>query len=199
MRFKKFKEYNFLANQTRHEMNIFDVDDTLIVTKSYIKVTDNKTGKTIKLTPQEFNEYEKQSHHSLDFSDFTDPEILKAGHIIDWVFKILKDTLKKSKAVGIITARNDRDLIRDFLLHNGVDINPDFIFAVSDPKEFDVAKPIAERKKEAFIKLIDLGFTNFKFFDDDKANLNLAKSLEKELDGVKIKTTHIKQKWIPRI
>lgn len=203
--FKKFKErflteekYPFLNPEKRNRMNIFDVDDTLVVTKSKIKVTDNSTGKVIELSPTEFNEYERKAHHSLDFTDFQDPEILKAGKIIDWVFNILKQTLSREKAVGIITARDDRELIYDFLLKNGVKIHKDFIFAVSDPKEFDTTKSIAENKKEAFRRLIKLGFNEFNFFDDDEVNLKLAKSLETEYDNVKITTKHIKQKWIPR-
>lgn len=196
-RYKNFKDYTFLAKKTKHKMNIFDVDDTLVITKSSIKVTDHKTGKVISLTPQEFNDYEKEAHHELDFTDFEDPEILRAGHIIDWVFKILKETLKKNKAVGIITARGDGNLIRDFLLDNGVDINPDFIFAVNDPT-LGLTGSVAEKKKQALKRLIDMGFTDFKFFDDAKENLDLAKSVEKEIEGVTIKTTHIKQKWIPK-
>ena len=198
MQFKKFNGYSFLSDKTRHKMNIFDIDDTIVVTKSAIRVKDNQTGESITLTPQEFNEYESKAHHQLDFSDFQDPEILRAGHIIDWVFNILKETLKKSKAVGIITARDDRDLIFNFLLENGVKINKDFIFAVSDPREFEIKKPIAVRKKEAFKNLIDLGFTDFRFFDDNIENLKLAKELENEVEGIKIKTTLIKQKWIPK-
>ncbi len=153
-RYKNFKDYSFLAKKTRNQMNIFDVDDTLTVTKSAIKVTDHKTGKIISLTPQEFNEYEKEAHHELDFADFEDPEILRAGKIIDWVFKILKDTLKKSKAVGIITARGDAKLIYDFLLENGVNINPDFIYAVNDPA-LGLTGSVAEKKKQALKRLIN--------------------------------------------
>jgi len=191
-------KYKFLKPGKQHKMNIFDVDDTLVVTDSRIRVTDNKTGEILELTPQDFNEYERRSSHKLDFSDFQNPEILKAGKIIDWVFDILKSTLKREKAVGIITARDDRDLIYNFLLSHGVKIHKDFIFAVSDPKEFDISKPIAENKKEAFRKLMELGFTDFNFFDDDKENLRLAKSLEDEYPDIKIRTKHIKQKWIPR-
>ena len=195
---EEFKNYPFLDPKKRNRINIFDVDDTLVVTDSKIKVTDNKTGKVFTLSPQDFNEYERKKHHELDFSDFKNPDILKAGKIIDWVFEILRKTMKRDKAVGIITARDDRKLIYDFLLHSGVHIHPDFIFAVSDPKEFDIKKPISHNKKEAFRKLMDLGFNEFNFFDDDLENLKLAKSLENEYPEVKIRTKHIKQKWIPR-
>ena len=50
---------------------------------------------------------------------FRDLNILKAGKIIEWVFSILRRTIQKGKAVGIITARDDAKLIQQFLAHNG--------------------------------------------------------------------------------
>ena len=105
--------------------------NTLIVTKSKIKVFNPKTGYEIDLTPQEFNTFKTKPHDKFDFNDFRDLEILKAGKIIDWVFNILKRTISKGTAVGIITARDDSKLIYDFLMHNGVDVNPDFIFVIA--------------------------------------------------------------------
>jgi hypothetical protein len=164
-----------------NSITIFDIDDTLVLTNSKIRVHDPETGKTYELTPKEFNEYQKDPNHVLDFSDFRNPDILKAGRIIDWVMNILQKTLQIERAVGIITARDSKDLVIDFLLHNGVDINPDFIFAVNDPKS-NFTGSIAERKQQAFVEFIDMGFKNFKFFDDDSENLKLAKQLEKQYD-----------------
>ena len=42
-----------------------------------------------------------------------------------------------------------------------------------------------------------MGFNNFTFFDDDRENINLANSLNKE-PGIKMKAKLIKQKWIPK-
>jgi hypothetical protein len=42
---------NFLNEAKYTNINLFDVDDTLVVTKSKIKVTDEK-GKTYELTPK---------------------------------------------------------------------------------------------------------------------------------------------------
>ena len=95
--YKGFVNEQRLFEAKYEKINIFDVDDTLVVTDSKIKVTDNKTGKVYELTPKEFNEYETKKHHELDFSDFSDLNILKAGKIIDWVFDILKATMKKGK------------------------------------------------------------------------------------------------------
>jgi hypothetical protein len=178
------------------DITVFDVDDTLIITKSKIKVFNPTTGFSIDLTPQEFNTFKIKPHDKFNFNDFRDLEILKAGKIIDWVFNILKRTIAKGKAVGIITARDNSKLIYDFLLYNGVNINPDFIFAINDPS-LGFTGSTAQKKKEAFMKFVKMGFRNFKFFDDDKENIKIANSLNKDLRGVKMKATLIKQKWIP--
>lgn len=178
------------------DITVFDVDDTLVVTKSKIKVFNPKTGYEIDLTPQEFNTFKKRRYDKLDFSDFRNLEILKAGKIIDWVFNILKRTIAKGKAVGIITARDDAKLIYDFLSHNGVKINPDYIFAINDPS-LGFTGSTAQKKKEAFMKFVQMGFRNFEFFDDDRENIKIANSLNKDLPEIKMKATLIKQKWIP--
>ena len=98
--------------------------------------------------------------------------------------------------MGIITARDDSKLIYDFLMHNGVDVNPDFIFAINDPS-LGFTGSTAQKKKDAFMKFVQMGFRNFKFFDDDKENIKIANSLNKELPEVRMKATLIKQKWIP--
>ena len=196
---KQIPSYQEFLNEgiKYQNINIFDVDDTLVVTDSKIKVTDNKTKEEYELTPKEFNEYQKKPHHELDFSDFEDMKILKAGKIIDWVFDILKGTMKKGKRVGIITARGDQQLIYKFLIHHGVDVNPKYIFAINDPKHGFSGNSVAERKKQAFKRFIALGFNDFTFFDDDKDNIKLAKELAKEDPNIKMKTRLIRQRWIP--
>jgi len=192
------KKYNFLNNKHRHEINIFDLDDTLVVTPAKIIVKDQKKGEIYKLTPSEFNSYEQEDHHELDFSEFHSLEILKAGKLIDWVLDILKSTMKKGKAVGIITARSDWDVIVEFLIHHGILINRDFVFAVSDNRH-GFTGSIAERKKQALLEFVEMGFTNFQFFDDNLENLRLAKEISREIPEVKMKTTHIKKEWIPHL
>lgn len=179
------------------DITIFDVDDTLVVTKSKIKVHNPKTGFSTELTPQEFNTFQRRPNDKMDFSDFRNPDILKAGMIIEWVFTILKRTIAKGKPVGIITARDSADLIYDFLSHHGIKINPDYIFAINDPK-LGFTGSTAQKKKEAFMKFVQMGFRNFKFFDDDEENVKIAKSLSRENQDIKMNATLIKQKWIPK-
>jgi hypothetical protein len=194
----KFLKYEDFVDPTRKDkydaITIFDVDDTLVVTKSMIKVMDSKTGEKFELTPAQFNEFEKRPHHQMDFSDFQNLEILKAGDIIEGIFKVLKDTMNKGRRVGIITARDDKDMIFQFLLHHGVVVNPNYIFAINDPRS-GFEGTVAEKKKQAFIELIKIGFKDFIFYDDDLENIRLANSLGNEIKGVKIKTKHVDPEW----
>ena len=167
---------------------VFDLDDTLVITDAKIKVCDKKSGECFALTPEEFNEYEKQPHHELDFDDFKSLEIMKAGKLIEYYLKIFKEAYKQRLAVGIVTARDDREMIYKWLReHVGFKIDKDLIYAVNDPvHKFRGA--ISERKKAAFKELIDMGYMDFQFYDDDAANLSLVKSLESEHEGINIST-----------
>ena len=167
---------------------VFDLDDTLVITDAKIKVCDKKTGECFALTPEEFNDYEKQPHHELDFDDFKSLEIMKAGKMIDYYLKIFKDAYKMKLAVGIVTARDDQNMIYRWLReHVGFKIDKDLIYAVNDPVH-RFKGSISDRKKLAFKELIEMGYTDFQFYDDDNANLKLVKSLEAEYDGINIST-----------
>ena len=194
-KFLRYQDFVDPNRKGKHEgITIFDVDDTLVITKSMIKVTDTKSGEVFSLTPAEFNEFEKHPHHSMDFSDFRNLDILKAGDIIEHIFDALKDTMKRGRRVGVITARDDANMIFQFLLHHGVTVNPKYIFAINDPKS-GFKGTIAERKKQAFIELIKIGFNDFIFYDDDLENIRLANSLNKEIQGINIKTKHVTPEW----
>lgn len=194
----KFLKYEDFVDHSRKEkydaITIFDVDDTLTVTKSKIKVYDKKTKKSFDLTPAQFNEFEKSDSQEMDFSDFSDLEILKAGKIIEGVFNELKRTMESGRRVGIITARDDGDLIYKFLQYHNVIVNPNYIFAINDPK-LPFKGSVAEKKKQAFYELIRMGFKDFIFYDDDLENIKLANSITKEIQGVQIKTKHVKSTW----
>ena len=178
---------------SKSEIVVFDLDDTLVITDAKIKVCDKSNGKCFSLTPEEFNEFEAKRQHELDFTDFSDIEIMKAGKLIEYYLNIFKRNYKKGIAVGIVTARDDRDMIYQWLReHVGFRIDKDLIFAISDPVH-RFKGSIADRKKQAFETYINMGYTNFKFYDDDTANLKLVKSLEKEHNNIKIYTKKAKK------
>jgi len=172
---------------TTDKILIFDIDETLTVTNAKIVVTDTKTGKSFELTTAEFNSYEKNKRHIINFDQFKSIEILKAGKIIDKYFNILTKNYNKGIAIGIITARDSQSLIYEFFrYHLGFHIDQKLIWAVNDPIH-GLTGNIQERKKQAMSWFIEQGFTDITFFDDDKNNIKLIKQLEGEL-GISIKT-----------
>jgi len=196
---KHIKEYNEFTSESKpyHKSKIvvFDLDDTLVITDAKIKVCDKISGECFALTPEEFNEYERQPHHDLDFNDFKSLEIMKAGRLIEYYLKIFKEAYKMRLAVGIVTARDDREMIYQWLKdHVGFRIDKDLIFAVNDPVH-DYKGNISDRKKSAFKDLINMGYTDLQFYDDDTANLKLVKSLETEYDNVSISTIKANKKF----
>lgn len=194
---KSFVQYINENHKSKIAMSVFDIDDTLVCTAAKIKVYDPREDIEYSLSPAEYNLYVRQAHHELDFSEFDDGNLLLNGRPIEWVLNILKKTINKEKAVGIITARGDKQIVIDFLKKHGVKINPEFVFAVNDPKSKYKGNN-AERKKQAFKDLIDMGFNDFRFFDDNLDNLAYAKQLESEHPEVKVDTKHIQSQWIPK-
>ena len=161
-------------------ITVFDLDDTLVITDAKIKVCNIITGDCHELTPEEFNEYEKHPDHTLDFDDFKSLEIMKAGQLIHYYLKILAEAYKMKRAVGIVTARDDREMIYKWMKeHVGFHIAKDLIYAINDPVH-GFSGPIADRKQQAFREIIEMGYKNIQFFDDDDANLRLVKALESE-------------------
>lgn len=172
---------------TSDKILIFDIDETIAITAAKIIVTDSKTGKTFGLTPAEFNNYEKHKNHIVNFEQFNSLEIMKAGQLIDKYFSILKKNYNKGIAIGIITARDNQNMIYEWLrFHVGFHIDKKLIWAVNDTVH-GLSGNIQQRKQDAMKWFIENGYTDITFFDDDKNNIRLIKQLEKELN-VKIKT-----------
>jgi FMN phosphatase YigB (HAD superfamily) len=169
---------------------VFDLDDTLIISSAKIQVL-NKRGKVIKsLTPAEFNFFKLDpKKHSLSFDDFENSEILREANFITHVLEKLKDYYGRGIHVCILTARSSSSMIRNFFLENGIDIHPDLVIAVNDPM-YKLTGSIAEKKSQALRWLIDHGYHDFIFFDDNQENLDHAKELEKESD-VKVETVKV--------
>jgi hypothetical protein len=111
----KLKGYNTFLNEawSGDAINVFDIDDCILVSSALIHVYDPIKKKKFSLTPAEYNEFKAQKHHKIDYSDFDKIEIMRKGIIVDWVFTILKKTMNMRKAVAIITARGDAKMIKN--------------------------------------------------------------------------------------
>jgi len=172
------------------KLAVFDLDDTLIFSSARIQVL-NKKGKTIKtLSPSEFNFFSlDSSKHDLSFDEFESMDILRESKFINHILKKLKAYYRSGVHVCILTARSNSKLIRAFFLENGIDIHTDLVIAVNDP-QYSFKGNVAQKKSEALRLLIDAGYRDFIFFDDNQDNLDHAKELEKEAD-VKVETIKV--------
>jgi len=168
---------------------IFDLDDTLVKTDAKIKVYQKETGDLLQsMTPEEFNSYVNLHGHVLDFEDFNDLQILLGGKLIEKNVKILKECAQKYP-IGMITARSHLMSVLEFIYEKKLPINEDLVFAVNDEKG-GFSGNVANRKKQAFIKLIKKGFKDFIYYDDNLDNLRAAETLIEEYD-IKMKTHHV--------
>lgn len=187
----KLKTYEtFVTEKSRPfsetAITIFDLDDTLVITSAKIRVCNIVTGDCHELTPEEFNEYERHPDHQLDFDDFKSIEVMKAGQLIHYYLKILADAYKMKRAVGIVTARDDREMIYKWMKeHVGFHIAKDLIYAVNDPVH-GFSGSVAEKKQQAFREIIERGWNRIQFFDDDDANLKLVNDLKSEYPEVEL-------------
>ena len=118
---------------------------------------------------------------------------MKAGKLITKYLNILEREYKKGNAIGVITARDDQEMIYTWLKeHVGFHVKKSFIWAINDPI-LGLTGTIAQKKEQAFKWFIEEGYTDLTFFDDDKANVKIIKSISKDYTDLKIKT-HLAKK-----
>jgi len=70
---KKFNE--FIAERAGKGLTIFDIDDTLFVSKARVIVKNTNTGKTKALTPMQFNTYKLRNNEVYDYGEFKSARI----------------------------------------------------------------------------------------------------------------------------
>ena len=175
-----------VGQTTSNKIILFDLDDTIIDTIAEIGVV--KGGKLIKRLPKaEFNDYVLGPGESFDFGEFDDPTLLDKSPFTKY-WETLKREYKKGTHIGILTARGDSKMIKDFFLKNGIRIKDELVMAINDPS-LGLKGSIQEKKTEAIRILASVGYDTFVFFDDNEPNLKSAKELEKTLD---IKVTTVK-------
>jgi len=148
----------------------FDLDDTLITSKSSVIVTNPEQG-TFKLTPAEYALYEPGPEDELDFSEFAH---LKNPRVIKDNFELFSQILNKSSQLTgaktiILTARQPEVAtdLEIFLEKNNLPQVTLHAVGSSDPEE----------KLKVVQDYIDNGFNKIRFYDDSHKNVELIKSL----------------------
>jgi hypothetical protein len=169
------------------KLRVFDFDDTLVKTTSFIYVT-HSNGKKSKLTPGEYAVYKEQPGDEFDYTDFqkvSNPKLIKG------YFELLKrmSASDGGRKIFILTARSAYRPVYDFIRNLG--IRNLEVVALGD------ANP---EKKADWIegKVKDEGYDDVFFVDDSLKNVQAVKSRLSKYPKVKQKIQHVKSKELPQ-
>ena len=164
-------------------LRVFDFDDTLATTDSYIYVK-HKDGSETKLDPAEYAKYNGKSGDSYDFRDFNkklnNPKVIKKN--VDLLRRMLDSGDKK---VTILTARALAFPVRYwFKKELGLNV---YLVALgsNNPKD----------KSDWIEKHIKKGYTDIAFMDDSSKNIKAVDTLKSKYPDVRIKT-HLVREFI---
>jgi len=162
-------------------LRIFDFDDTLVKTNSYIYVT-HTNGMKSKLTPGQYAVYTEKPGDVYDFKDF---EQVKEPQEIQKITKILRGIVSKSKeVVYILTARASYQPIKKYLSDIGINSKKIYVVALASNNPKDKADWIEN--------MIDKeGYDDIYFVDDSEKNVSAAKQMLRN-KNVKWRVQHIK-------
>lgn len=158
------------------KLRVYDFDDTLVKTNSFIYVT-HKDGKISKLSPGQYAVYKEQPGDKFDYKDFqqvSNPKIIK-GYV-----ELLKRMVNGGgdRKVYILTARAAYRPVFQFIKDLG--INGVEVIALGD------ANP--EKKADWIEQQIKLNnFDDIYFIDDSSKNIDAVRKRLKEYPNVKQK------------
>ena len=169
-------------------LTIFDIDETMFITKAKVKVV--KNGKVIKkLDNQEFNTYKKKAGEEFDFGEFKDAKVFNRtstpiARMINKVKAILKNATKAGSRVIIVTARpnfDNKKIFLDTFRKQGIDIDKIYVERAGNLG----GGPAADNKKVIFKKYLDQKiYKRIRLFDDAMSNLKMFLSLQKTYPDV---------------
>jgi phosphoglycolate phosphatase-like HAD superfamily hydrolase len=165
------------------KLRVFDMDDTLITTTSYIYVDNEKSGKKFKLTPGEYAVYTAKDGDVFDYSDF---QKIQNPKIIKGYFELLRRMASmggKDRGVYILTARGAYKPIHKFIKDSG--IKGVYVVALGDSNPEKKADWIENKVK-------DEGYDDVFFVDDSPKNVEAVKKRLKKYPNVKQKIQIVK-------
>ena len=161
------------------KLRVYDFDDTLVKTNSFIYVT-HKDGKTSKLSPGQYAVYKEQPGDKFDYKDFqqvTNPQIIK-GYV-----ELLRRMVNSggSREVFILTARSAERPVSQFIKDLG--IKGVTVVALGDNNP--------EKKADWIEDKVKAGFDDVFFVDDSPKNIDAVRKRLKNYD-IKQKIQQVK-------
>jgi|TARA_B110000444_G_C18710834_1_gene533604 hypothetical protein len=182
---------NYISERANKGLTIFDIDDTLFVSKARVLVKDKKTGKTKPLTAKQFNSYKLGSSEEYDFGEFKSSKIfyqtaLPIARMIAKAKAIVKNATASGSKVIIITARADMDDKKLFLKtldSHGIPLKKVFI-----ERAGNIGSGSSAANKAVVIrKYLDTGlYARVRLFDDHKENLQALLDLKRDYPQVEM-------------
>jgi hypothetical protein len=154
------------------KLRVFDFDDTLVKTTSFIYVT-NK-GKKKKLTPGQYAVYNEKPGDEFDYTDF---EKVQNPNEIKKITKVLRRIVSSSGGAGvhILTARAAHKPIRQYLKDIGINMSKIYVTALASNNPKDKADWIED-------KIDNEGYDDVYFADDSKKNVDATKQMLRKKD-----------------
>jgi phosphoglycolate phosphatase-like HAD superfamily hydrolase len=154
------------------KLRIFDFDDTLVKTNSFIYVT-HRNGMKTKLSPGQYAKYDTRDGDEFDFKDFqqvTRPELIK-GYV-----ELLRRMVSSggSREVYILTARAAEKPVSQFIKDLG--IRGVTVVALGDNNP--------EKKADWIEDKVKAGYDDVFFVDDSEKNIAAVRN---RLKGYNIK------------
>ena len=184
---KKFNE--FLAEKAGKGLTIFDIDDTMFVSKAKVRVQNTNTGKIKELTPQEYNNYKLGNNEVWDYGEFKSAKLFyqtatPIARMIEKAKAIIKNATARGSKVIIVTARSDMDnkdlFIKTFEAH-GIPMKNVYVERAGNVG----GKNSAANKTVVFKKYLDTNkYARVRLFDDHMDNLKALLDLKKEYPNV---------------
>jgi FMN phosphatase YigB (HAD superfamily) len=161
-------------------LRVFDFDDTLVKTDSWVHVT-SASGNKIDLSPGQFAIYDRQPGDVFDYSDF---EKLVNPRSIRWVVNILRNVYDHHGPTGavVLSARGESEPIEQFLANEqflGIEV-----IALGDPTPQAKADWISERIHRDGLSMVE-------YFEDSPKHVSAVKQLQHLHPGVEIIVRHI--------
>jgi len=165
------------------KLRVFDFDDTLVKTSSFIYIT-HADGRKSKLNPAQYAVYKERPGDEFDFSDFkkvSNPKLIKG------YFGLLKriSAADGGRKIFILTARSAYKPVYDFIRNLGIRNLEVVALGDSNPE-----------KKADWIeaKVKDEGYDDVFFVDDSLPNVTAVRKRLKNYPNVKQKIQHITSK-----
>jgi len=184
---KKFNE--FLAEKAGKGLTIFDIDDTMFISKAKVRVKNTNTGKVKELTPQEYNDYKLGNNEVWDYGEFKSSKIFyktatPIARMIEKAKAIIKNATARGSKVIIVTARSDMDnkdlFIKTFEAH-GIPMKNVYVERAGNVG----GKNSAANKTIVFKKYLDTNkYARVRLFDDHMDNLKALLDLKREYPNV---------------